>query len=180
MDEALVGRAYELVPVLVDVSAEGRTGLADLTVDGELEQVLQLVLVQALADEVELDRRLLDSLGEVALVEGEAELSVLEHVIGARLVISSACGLVHGVGASLRMRVLAATVSRVLNEWLQQKGTQGPRRRVLPEFAPPEVVVDQSGGLHRGVGRRRADEDEAPALELLRQTLGLRGGRLEI
>ena len=96
MDEALVGGADQLLPVLVDVLAEGGAGLPDLAVDRQLEQVLELVLVEALPDEVELHRRLLDALGEVPLVEGEAELSVLEHVVGARFVISSACGLVHG------------------------------------------------------------------------------------
>ena len=41
-------------------------------------------------DEAELDRGLLDPLAEVVLVEGEAELAVLEHVVGARLVVPSA------------------------------------------------------------------------------------------
>jgi predicted Zn-dependent protease len=54
--------------------------------------------------------QLWNTLGEVALIEGEAELSVLEHVIGARFVISSACGLVHGVGASWRMRRAVASL----------------------------------------------------------------------
>jgi hypothetical protein len=53
------------------------------------------VLVEPLAHEVELDRGLLDALGEVPLVECEPELSVLEHVVRAGLVIPSACGLVH-------------------------------------------------------------------------------------
>ena len=37
--------------------------------------------------EAELHRGLLHALGEVALVEGEAKLSVLEHVVRARLVV---------------------------------------------------------------------------------------------
>ena len=43
-------------------------------------------------------RRLLDPLGEVPLVERKPELSVLEHVVCAGLVVSSACGLVHQLG----------------------------------------------------------------------------------
>ena len=65
-------------------------GLGDLAADGEVEEVVQLLLAEALMDEAELDRGLLDPLPEVALVEGEAELPVLEYVIGARLVVPSA------------------------------------------------------------------------------------------
>jgi hypothetical protein len=95
VDEALVRGADEVVPVLVHMAAEWGAGLPDLAVDGQLEEVLQLVLVEALADEVQLDRRLLHTLGEVPLVEREAELPVLEDVVGPGLVVSSACGLVH-------------------------------------------------------------------------------------
>jgi hypothetical protein len=52
------------------------------------------VLVEPLGDEVELDGSLLDALREIALVEREAKLPVLEHVVRAGLVIPSACGLV--------------------------------------------------------------------------------------
>ena len=105
--------------------AEGGAGLPDLAVDGQLEQVLELVLVEPLPDEVELDGRLLDALGEVPLVEGEAELSVLEHVVGAGFVISSACGLVHG-GRSIfaHERTSSPDSEGLLNDRLQQKGTQ--------------------------------------------------------
>ncbi len=65
-------------------------GLGDLAVDGEVEEVVELLVAEALLDEAEFDRGLLDALGEVVLVEGEAELAVLEHVVGARLVVSSA------------------------------------------------------------------------------------------
>ena len=51
--------------------------------------------LEPVVDEVELHRGLLDPLGEVLLVEGEAELAVLEHVVGARLVIASASCLLH-------------------------------------------------------------------------------------
>src|SRR5262249_14527979 len=89
VDEAAVGGADQVLPVLVYVLAEPRAGLVDLAVDREVEKVVELVAGQALRDEPEFDRRLLDALPEVVLVEGEAELAVLEHVVGARLVIPS-------------------------------------------------------------------------------------------
>ena len=96
MHEAAVGGADELGPVRVDVLAQGRGGLADLAVHGQLEQVVELLVLEPLVDEVELHRGLFDALGEVLLVEGEAELAVLEDVVGARFVISSASCLLHG------------------------------------------------------------------------------------
>src|SRR6201989_3216994 len=90
VDEAAVGGTDEVLPVLVDVLAEGGAGLGDLAADREVEQVVELLLAQPLADEGQLHRGLLDPLGEVLLVEREAELSVLQHVVGARLVIPSA------------------------------------------------------------------------------------------
>ena len=81
VDEALVGRADELGPVLVDVLAEGGGRLADLAVHRELEQVVQLVAREPVLDEVELHGRLFDPLGKVLFVEGEAELAVLEDVV---------------------------------------------------------------------------------------------------
>ena len=65
-------------------------GLGDLAADGEVEEVVELLLAESLVDEAELDRGLLDPLPEVLLVEGEAELPVLEYVVGARLVVPSA------------------------------------------------------------------------------------------
>ena len=50
----------------------------------------------------------------------------------------------------------------------------------LPYEAPVEVVVDDPAGLHRRVRRRRPDEAEAAALELLRQRLRLRGARGQV
>ncbi len=88
--EAAVGGPDQLLPVLVDVFAERRAGLCDLTADGEVEEIVELLLAESLGDEAEFDRGLLDPLSEVLLVEGEAELSVLEHVVGARLVVPSA------------------------------------------------------------------------------------------
>jgi hypothetical protein len=97
VDEALVRRADELLPVRVDVLAEPRVGLVDLAVDRELEQVVELLFGQPLVDEAELDRRLLDPLREVVLVEGEAQLSVLQYVVGAGFVVSSSGCLVSHV-----------------------------------------------------------------------------------
>src|SRR5262249_37359035 len=82
VDEAAVGGADQVLPVLVDVLAEAGAGLGDLAADREVEQVVELALAEALGDEAELDRGLLHPLGEVVLVEGEAQLPVLEHVIG--------------------------------------------------------------------------------------------------
>jgi hypothetical protein len=90
VDEAAVGGADQVLPVLVDVLAETGGGLGDLAADGEVEEIVDLLPAEALVDEAELDRGLFDPLGEVLLVEREAELSVLEHVVGARLVIPSA------------------------------------------------------------------------------------------
>src|SRR6185295_9346939 len=88
--EAAVCRADQVIPVLVYVLAEARAGLGDLAADGEVEQIVELLGAEALVDEAELHRGLLDPLPEVLLVEGEAQLAVLEHVIGARLVVPSA------------------------------------------------------------------------------------------
>src|ERR1700760_2081811 len=90
VDEAAVGGTDEVLPVLVDVFPEGGAGLGDLAADREVEEVVDLLLAQSLVDEGELHRGLLDPLGEILLVEREAELSVLQYVIGARLVIPSA------------------------------------------------------------------------------------------
>jgi hypothetical protein len=78
------------------------------------------------------------------------------------------------------MREVVANCEPGLNDWLQQKETQGRRRRVLPERAPGEVVVDHPDRLHRRVERRRPDEDEAASLELFGQRLRFGSGRLEI
>ena len=90
MDEALVGAADELEPVGVDVLAERRGGVADLAVDGELDEVVKLLGLEARHGELELDRGLLDPLREVRLVEREAELAVLEDVVRPRFVVASA------------------------------------------------------------------------------------------
>src|SRR4029077_13787413 len=113
------GGTDQVLPVLVDVLAEGGAGLGDLAADREVEQVVELLLAQALADEGQLHRGLLDPLGEVLLVEREAELSVLQDVVGARLVIPSA--------------------SRLLFHELKPAATQARRRRgwILPIILVP-------------------------------------------
>src|SRR6201996_7386826 len=90
VDETAVGGTDQVLPVLVDVFAEGGAGLGDLAADREVEQIVDLLLAQPLVDEGQLHRGLLDPLGKILLVEREAELSVLQYVIGARLVIPSA------------------------------------------------------------------------------------------
>ena len=67
--------------------------LVDLAVDGEVHQVLALLVAERAVDEAELDRGLLHALGEVALVEREAKLAVLEHVVGAGLVVAAPGGV---------------------------------------------------------------------------------------
>ena len=78
------------------------------------------------------------------------------------------------------MREAVASSRPLLNGRLQQKETQGRRRRVLPERASHQVIVNHPDRLHRRVDRRRADEDEAAPLELLRERLRFGGGRLEV
>ncbi len=88
--------AFSLTQGIVNhVRAEGRGGLADLAVDGQLEQVEQLLGLETVIHEVELHRGLLDPLGEVLLVEREAKLAVLEHVVRAGFVITPAGCLFH-------------------------------------------------------------------------------------
>jgi hypothetical protein len=100
--ERAVAGADELGPAVVDVLAEGRRGLVDLAVDGQVDEVLQLGLVEPAGDEAELQRRLLAALGEVALVEGEAQLAVLEDEVLSGVVVAAA-GRIHG-GARPRRR----------------------------------------------------------------------------
>src|SRR4051794_26414841 len=58
-------------------------------------------------------------------------------------------------------------------------GSRGAASRALHLVAPRtrrQVVVDHADRLHEGVHRRRPDEAEAAALELLGERLGLRRG----
>ena len=57
-------------------------------VHGEVHEIVEFVLAQPRLDEAELDRRLLDSLAEVLLVEHEPELSVLQDVVVTGLVVA--------------------------------------------------------------------------------------------
>jgi hypothetical protein len=80
------------------VLAECGVGVVHLAVDSQVHEVLALVVSQCAPDEAELDRRLLDALGEVTLVEGEPKLPIFEDVVGARLVIA-ASRRIHAEGA---------------------------------------------------------------------------------
>src|SRR5262249_46792658 len=93
--EAAVGGADELGPAVVDVLAERRCGVRHLAVDGEVDEVLELELLEPAADEAELASGLLDAFGEVALVEREAELPVFENVVVTGVVIAAA-NVIHG------------------------------------------------------------------------------------
>src|SRR4051794_38137359 len=98
--EGLVGRAHELRPAVVDVLSEPGRGIGDLAVDDEVHEVLGLVLTELTADEPEPARGLLAALAEVAVVEGEAELSVLEHEVVTAVVASAS----HPVSGPLARR----------------------------------------------------------------------------
>ena len=89
MHQRALGRADQLGPAVVDVLAERRGGVEDLAVDGEVDEVFELLLAEAPADEAELQRGLLAALGEVRLVEGEAQLSIFEDEVLARVVVSA-------------------------------------------------------------------------------------------
>ena len=91
--ERALGRPGEVGPALVDVIAERRGGVEDLAVHGEVDEVLELSIVEAAADEAEADRRLLAALAEVDLVEREAQLSVLEDEVLAGVVVSTTRGI---------------------------------------------------------------------------------------
>src|SRR5439155_1452348 len=91
--ERAVRRADELGPAVVDVLAQRRARVGDLAVDREIDEILQLGVAEAPADEGELHRRLLAALGEVSLVEGEAQLAVLEHEVVAGVVVAALSGL---------------------------------------------------------------------------------------
>src|SRR5205807_2281384 len=68
-----------------------------LAIDHKVDQILGLVLLDRAAEEPELPRRLLAALAEVALVEGEPQLTVFEHEILARAVVAAP---VHTASAS--------------------------------------------------------------------------------
>src|SRR3954454_2251805 len=78
VDERAVRRADELGPAVVDVLAQTRARVRDLAVDRQVDEVLQLGVAEPAADEAELHPGLLAALGEVALVEREAQLAVFE------------------------------------------------------------------------------------------------------
>jgi hypothetical protein len=93
VDQRALGRADDLGPAVVDVIAERRGGIEDLPVDSEVHEILQLRVVQAFVDEAKTQRGLLAALAEVRLVEREAQFSVLEHEVLARVVISTTRGI---------------------------------------------------------------------------------------
>jgi hypothetical protein len=60
-----------------------------IAVDDEVDEVLGLLVFEPAADKAELARGLLAALREVAFVEGEAKLAVLEHEVVAGAVVSA-------------------------------------------------------------------------------------------
>ena len=147
MNKASVRRADELRPVLVDVLAERRAGVGDLSVHRKLEQVVQFFGSEAVIDEVELYGCLLDTLSEVFLVEREAELAVLEHVVRTGLVVPPSSCLFHlsfvlpflflpdrecdAAGASLRTRSRPGVTILLLKEGLHKRRRTNWVRRSL-------------------------------------------------
>jgi hypothetical protein len=97
VDQGAFGGTVQVGPALVDVLAEVGVRVGDLAVDGEVDEVLALVVTQGAVDEAELARRLFHALGEVTLVEREPQLAVLENVVRARLVIASPGGVHEGL-----------------------------------------------------------------------------------
>ncbi len=69
-------------------------GVLDVAVDGEVDQILELVLAEASADEAKLEGRLLAAFAEVAFVEGEAQVAVFEDEVLTGVVVAATC-LVH-------------------------------------------------------------------------------------
>jgi hypothetical protein len=100
MHERALGGSDELRPAVVDVLAEGGRGVGHLAVDDEVDEILGLLLLKPPADEADLARRLLAALGEVALVEGEAQLAVFEDEVVTGAVVSALAD--HGGEASVR------------------------------------------------------------------------------
>jgi hypothetical protein len=100
MHERALRRSAQLGPAVVDVLAERRRRILDLAVDGEVDEVLELGAAQAPVDEAELQCRLLAALAEIALVEGEAKLPVLEYEVLSRVVVAASLRLVNGASAS--------------------------------------------------------------------------------
>src|SRR5205085_6142396 len=80
-----------------------------LAVDGEVHEVVELDLREAAVDEAELQRRLLATLAEIALVERESQLPVLEDEVLPRVVVAASLSLVHGA-----VGILGASPSRGL------------------------------------------------------------------
>src|SRR5437763_786942 len=77
--ERALGGPHQLGPALVDVLAKGGRRIADLAVDDEVDQVLGLVVLDRSIEEPHLPRGLLAAFAEIALVEREPQLAVLEH-----------------------------------------------------------------------------------------------------
>ena len=59
-----------------------------------------IVVAERLTDEAELAGRLLAPLAEIALVEGESQLAVLENEVLTRVIVAASLGLVHDASAS--------------------------------------------------------------------------------
>src|ERR1700730_10404051 len=81
MHERALRRADELGPAIVDVLSERRSGISDLAVDDQVDQVLGLVLLHAPTEESELAGSLLTALAKVAFVERESKLAIFQDEV---------------------------------------------------------------------------------------------------
>src|SRR6185312_16333424 len=123
-------------------------GVDDLAVDGQVDEVFELLCAEAAADEAELQGRLLAALGEVRLVEREAELSVFEDEVLAGVVVFASRGF-HGrfaagrcdkralVGIIRPVPALAIAVHGMLHAPSPETGSEGRPSGGRP--GPPSV-----------------------------------------
>ena len=188
MDERAVGRADELGPAVVDVLAEGGGRVVDLAVDDEVHEVLELARrPRRAADEAELARRLLAALAEVALVEREAQLSVLEDEVLSGVVVAACLASVSmkvgGPGTSVvdpSRRDPTAVPCAVPNP--ERDVAASPHAaRILASRRPREVspVGSHDGIRPLGTGCRRSPEPPRGSARRRRCAApsGRRGGR---
>src|SRR3954451_17839611 len=149
--------AAQLGPAVVDVLAQLGGRVLGIAVDGDVDQILQLLVLQAVGYQAELQRRLLAALTEVALVEGEAKLSVLEYEVLARFVVASAP--LH----ERRHRTFGSCSTGWGERDVAPEGSVGRRN---PQVGPGELALEVRvvRRLEVGPARRHVAEDPLEAL----------------
>jgi hypothetical protein len=117
------------------VLAQAGRGVLDLAVDGQVDQVLQLGALEPAADEAQLQRGLLDALGEVTLVEREAQVSVLQDVVLAGVSKARiASGASSGASKKRRLtqRSFSSPQSNARSTWKAQRRSGTPASLTAP------------------------------------------------